>query len=206
MRQRTVPAAEQAASHRQGTLRRWLRWRADNLSEGEGNEAYAYPRSDGRSRGLRDEAAAAAGHADLRGRDADPGHDAVSAASTAASASAAGNDHLPGRHDGARRRDLPDAASASAASAACRRTRLVPRGGIFPRPVPFRAVGSSSSTSRCADACPKVTGEFLRPVEAGCSLLAVLRESGKSQAMHDRDILPTQSSDVEAGFEMECRV
>jgi hypothetical protein len=90
---------------------------------------------------LRNEAAAAAGHADLCGRDADPGHDALSAAASAAAAAAC-DDDLSGRHDGTGRRDLPNSASAPAASAARRRARLSLRGNS-----PVTDVSCSGSSS-----------------------------------------------------------
>lgn len=112
----------------EGTLRRRFRWPADNLSEGEGNEAHAYPRSNGRSCGLCDEAATAASNADLRGRDANPSDDAVPAAAAAATASTSCHDDVSERNLRPGRCGLPDSASTAAASAARRRTRLSHRG------------------------------------------------------------------------------
>lgn len=90
--------------------------------KGEGYEAYAYSCNDGRACGLRDEAAATAGDADLRERHADPGRSALPAATAAAASAAAG--HLPGRDDASGRLDLSGAAASAAASAPRRRTRL----------------------------------------------------------------------------------
>jgi hypothetical protein len=79
---------------------------------------------DGRACGLRDNAAAA-GDADLPGRNVDSGDDAVSAATAAATASAASADGLRGRNVGPGGNALPaTAASATAAAEARWRARL----------------------------------------------------------------------------------
>jgi len=91
--------------------------------KGEGHEADAYPCDHRRARGLRDDAAAA-GDADLRQRDVDPGDGAVPAATAAAASATSADDHLPRRHAGRGRDHLSDAAASAAAAAPRRRTRV----------------------------------------------------------------------------------
>lgn len=91
-------------------------------SRGEVHEAYIDSCNDGRACGLRDEAAATPGDADLRERHADPRGSAVPAAASTASTAASGD--LPGWHDTSGGLDLPGSPASAAASAARRRTRL----------------------------------------------------------------------------------
>jgi hypothetical protein len=94
-------------------------------NQGDGNEASAHSCSiDGRASGLRTQATATPGDADLRGRHIDPGDDALPAAAATAAAAAG---HLPGWLDAAGRIGLPGSAAAPAATAAAprRRTRLI---------------------------------------------------------------------------------
>jgi len=114
----------QSQCARSGTLGRRFRWPADIKSKrGERDEADANRCGHDRGCRVRDHPAAA-GYADLPGRNVDPGDDAVPAASASAAASAAADDDLPRRVERAGRNDVPDPAAASAATAPRRRTGL----------------------------------------------------------------------------------
>jgi len=114
----------QSQCARSGTLGRRFRWPADIKSKrGERDEADANRCGHDRGCRVRDHPAAA-GYADLPGRNVDPGDDAVPAASASAAASAAPDDDLPRRVERPGRNDVPDPAAASAATAPRRRTGL----------------------------------------------------------------------------------